>query len=289
MRRPERPVPVRVIEASKLGEAVESLCLDVTKTLPLDVLAALENFRERERSEQGRSVLDMIIRNALVAGAEGVPLCQDTGVFTVYVTLGADTAIEGDLEAEASAAVARATQRGRLRASVVAEPLDERVNTGDNTPAFVELEMSAGGSSTLGVIAKGGGSEMASRSAMLLPGSGWEGVREFVLETVAEVGARSCPPLVLGLGVGGTFDRATAMARRALMEPLDRANPDERVASRELELTDEVNRLGIGPGALGGSTTCIGARMIEAPCHMATLPVALSVNCHSLRRKTIEI
>ena len=280
---------MRVIEASRLGEAIESLCLDIAATLPGDVLMALEQSRERERSEQGRSVLDMIIDNALVASVEGVPLCQDTGIFTVYVTLGSDTAIEGDLEAEASAAVARATERGRLRASVVADPLDERGNTGDNTPAFVELEMSAGPATTLGVIAKGGGSEMASRAAMLLPGSGWEGAREFVLETVAEVGARSCPPLVLGLGVGGTFDRAATMARRALMAPLDLPNPDERIASRERDLVAEVNRLGIGPGALGGTTTCIGARIIEAPCHMASLPVALSVNCHSLRRKTMEI
>jgi len=280
---------MRVIEASKLGEAIESLCLDVATTLPPDVLGALEQSRVHERSEQGRSVLDMIIDNALIASTEGVPLCQDTGVFTVYVTLGRDTAIEGDLQAEASAAVARATARGRLRASVVDEPLDRRRNTGDNTPAFVEVEMSTADASTVGVIAKGGGSEMASRAAMLLPGSGWEGVREFVLEVVAEVGARSCPPLVLGLGVGGTFDRAAAMARRALMVPLDRVNPDERTALRERDLVSEVNRLGIGPGALGGTTTCIGARIIEAPCHMASLPVALSVNCHSLRRKTIEI
>jgi fumarate hydratase subunit alpha len=280
---------MRVIEASKLGEAIESLCLDVAANLPGDVLGALEQSREHERSEQGRSVLDMIIDNALIASTEGVPLCQDTGVFTVYVTLGSDTAVGGDLQAEASAAVARATVRGRLRASVVDEPLDARRNTGDNTPAFVEVEVSTGEVSTVGVIAKGGGSEMASRAAMLLPGSGWEGVREFVLEVVAEVGARSCPPLVLGLGVGGTFDRAAAMARRALMAPLDRVNPDERTALRERDLVSEVNRLGIGPGALGGTTTCIGARIIEAPCHMASLPVALSVNCHSLRRNTIEI
>ena len=280
---------MRVIEASKLGEAIESLCLDVAANLPGDVLGALEQSREHERSEQGRSVLDMIIDNALIASTEGVPLCQDTGVFTVYVTLGRDTAIEGDLQAEASAAVARATVRGRLRASVVDEPLDARRNTGDNTPAFVEVELSMAEASTVGVIAKGGGSEMASRAAMLLPGSGWEGVREFVLEAVAEVGPRSCPPLVLGLGVGGTFDRAAAMAKRALMEPLDSINPDERIALREQDLVREVNRLGIGPGALGGTTTCIGASILEAPCHMASLPVALSVNCHSLRRKTIEI
>ena len=280
---------MRVLEASTIGEAIESLCLDVATTLPGDVLDALERSRDSERSEQGRSVLDMIVDNARVASSEGVPLCQDTGVITVYVTLGADTAITGDLAAESSAAVARATEKGSLRASVVDEPMDERRNTTDNTPAFVELETSTDPATTVGVMAKGGGSEMASRSAMLLPGAGWEGARDFVLEVVEEVGARSCPPLVLGLGVGGTFDRAAVMARRALMEPLDSMNPDERLAVREIELVGEVNRLGIGPGALGGTTTCIGARIAEAPCHMASLPVALSVNCHSLRRKTVEI
>jgi len=280
---------MRVIEASKLGEAVESLCLEISTTLPRDVLDALADFRGRERSEQGRSVLDMIIENALVASTEGVPLCQDTGVFTVYIAPGEDTAISGDIQAEASAAVARATERGRLRASVVSSPLDERRNTGDNTPAFVELEAPRGKATTIGVLAKGGGSEMASRSAMLLPGSGWEGVREFVLGVVALVGARSCPPLVLGLGVGGTFDRAAALAKRALMEPLDSPKGDRRTATREEDLVAAVNRLGIGPGALGGTTTCIGARIIEAPCHLASLPVALSVNCHSLRRKVMEI
>jgi fumarate hydratase subunit alpha len=280
---------MRVIDASEIGEAVESLCLEASTTLPADVISALETFRRTERSESGRTVLGLILENADVAAEKGVPLCQDTGIFSVYITLGEGACLSGDVEAEASAAVARATEKGALRASIVESPLDERKNTGDNTPALVDISVSSGGVTTLGVLAKGGGSEMASRTAMLPPGAGWEGVREFVLGVVSEVGARSCPPLVLGLGVGGGFDRAPVLAKRALLEPLDRRNPDSRAAAREAELLEAVNFLGIGPGAVGGTTTCMGVRMLQAPCHIANLPVALSVNCHALRRKVIEI
>jgi len=283
---------MRVIQASAIGRAVEALCLEVSTELPRDVIQALESFREAEKSEPARQVIDLILENGRVAREAGVPLCQDTGVFTVYITLGRDTAIEGDLQAEASAALARATARGSLRASVVDEPMDERRNTKDNTPALLELELSDGDDltpTTIGVLAKGGGSEMASRAAMLAPGAGWEGVLDFVMDVVSDLGARSCPPLVLGVGVGGAFDSVAVMAKRALLEPLDRVSADPKTAAREAELVAAVNGLGIGPGAVGGTTTCIGAKIATAPCHMASLPVALSVNCHSLRRKITEI
>lgn len=280
---------MRTIDASRLGEAIESLCGDVSTILPEDVVGALEAFRGEEASRKGREVIDLILENASVAARLKVPLCQDTGIFSVVVTLGEGTCIEGDLRAAASAAVARATAAGGLRASVAGEPLGTRAGTGDNTPPLIDVVLSPGERSTLGVMAKGGGSEMASRTAMLAPGEGWEGVIKFALRAVAEAGARSCPPLVLGLGIGGSFDRAPALAKRALFEPLDRPNPDKRIAEAEAELVQAANRLGIGPGALGGTTTCIGARIAEAPCHIACLPVALCVNCHSLRRKVIEI
>jgi fumarate hydratase subunit alpha len=280
---------MRTLDASSIGQAVEALCLEISTDLPADVIAALESFKGAERSERARKVLDLVIQNAAVAHEAGVPMCQDTGAFSIYLALGRDTHVEGDLEAEASAAVARATRRGSLRASIVEHPLDERANTRDNTPAFVEVEVTPADRTTLGVLAKGGGSEMASRATMLAPGAGWEGALEFALSVVSELGARSCPPLVLGLGVGGSFDRAPAMAKKALMIPLDEPSRDRRAAAREAELVAAVNRLGIGPGAVGGTTTCIGAKLLEAPCHMASLPVALSVNCHALRRKLIEI
>ena len=280
---------MRAIEAACLGEVIERLVLDITTVLPEDVAGALRGARSMERSPAGRRALDMILENAVKAREEGVPICQDTGVFTIYVTLGEGTAVLGDLRGEASAAVARATAGGALRSSVVAEPLDARVNTGDNTPPLLEVEISPDGETTVAVLAKGGGSEMASRAAMLPPGAGWPGALEFVLGVVAEAGARSCPPLVLGVGTGGGFDRAPALAKRALLVPLDRENPDARTAAREAELVREVNALGIGPGALGGTVTCIGARIAQAPCHMASLPVAVSVNCHALRRKTARV
>lgn len=280
---------MRVIEAARLAQNIEDLCLEVSTTLPGDVVDALTRFKGIEESPAGRSVLELILENARVASEAGVPMCQDTGIFTVYLTLAPGTGVDGDLAAEAGRAVARATECGALRPSVVSDPLDERANTGDNSPPLIEVEVAGGERSTLGVLAKGGGTEMASRLAMLAPGAGWEGVLEFVVGVVEQYGARSCPPLVLGVGVGGSFDRAPKLAKKALMTPLDAQAPDARTRTREEELTARVNDLGIGPGAVGGRVTCIGARIVEAPCHMANLPVAVSVNCHALRRKTVEI
>ncbi len=280
---------MRVIEAADLADRIEELCLEVSTALPADVTDALSRFRAREESESGRRVIDLILENARAATELGVPLCQDTGFFTVYLTLAPGDAISGDLEGEAAGAVARATERGRLRPSVVRDPVGARVNTGNNTPPLVEMELSRAQESTLGVMAKGGGSEMASRLAMLAPGAGWGGALEFIVGMVEELGARACPPLVLGVGMGGSFDSVTRLAKKALMRPLDEQTADPAVRAREEELVSEVNRLGIGPGGHGGTVTCFGARITEAPCHMAILPVALSVSCHALRRKTVPI
>jgi len=280
---------MKVIEVSRLAGKIEDLCVDISTSLPEDVVEALNRFKGIEESPTGRSVIDLILENALVAEDLGVPLCQDTGVFTIYLTVGSGTALEGDLAGEASGAVARATARCSLRPSIVADPLVGRVNTGDNSPPLVEVEAASGEETSLGVLAKGGGSEMASRLVMMPPGAGWPGALEFIVGVVESFGARSCPPLVLGVGIGGSFDMAPKLAKRALMTPLDVETNDPAVRDREAELVESVNRLGIGPGALGGRVTCIGARIIDAPCHMANLPVAVSVNCHSLRRKTIAI
>jgi len=280
---------MKTIKASALGPLIESLCLEVSTVLPADVLAAIERAGEEERSQPGRKVLELILENAGAAKQLGVPLCQDTGVFTVFLTLGEDACLTGDLKREAAEAVARATARGALRSSVVAEPVDSRANTGDNTPPLFEVDVAFGGQTTLAVMAEGGGCENASRLAMLPAGAGWPGVLRFVSDVAAEVGARSCPPLVLGVGIGGSFDRAPMLSKKALLAPLDRKNPDPVMAAREQEIIDEVNRLGFGPGALGGTVTCIGARIASEPCHMATLPVAVSVNCHALRRKVIQM
>jgi len=279
----------KTIEALRLGELIESLCVEVSTVLPPDVLAALERAREREESPAGVKALEMLIENAAIAESLRVPICQDTGLFTIHLWLAEGTDILGDLTAEASDAVARATARAGLRPSIVEDPLGSRRNTGDNTPALVEVELSSGPESSLGVMAKGVGSEMSCRSAMLLPGAGAEGVVRFVEAVVDEVGARSCPPLVLGVGVGGSFDRAPALAKRALFRPLDEPAADEGSATLEQEILDAVNALGIGPAAMGGRATCIGVRVLQAPCHMGNLPVAVCVNCHALRRKVVTV
>ena len=280
---------MRVIEASRLGQDIEALCLEVSTVLPADAAEAIARYRGIEESPAGRSAMDLILENARVASELGVPLCQDTGIFTIYLTLAPPTSIEGDLEREAGKAVARATAIGSLRPSVVADPLGRRVNTGNNCPPLVEVEVVSGEQSTLGVLAKGGGTEMASRLAMMSPGAGWAGALEFIVRVVESFGARACPPLLLGVGVGGSFDRAPKLAKKALMTPLDVETSDPATRAREAELVERVNRLGIGPGGVGGTVTCFGARIAEAPCHMANLPVALSLNCHSLRRKTVPI
>ncbi|MBN2168767.1 MAG: fumarate hydratase [Actinobacteria bacterium] len=280
---------MKVLEASRLGSIVESMCLEISTTLPEDVASALASFRERESSDRGRKVIEMILENAALAAGKKVPICQDTGVFSVYVSLGRDTAVQGDLDAEVEKAVSCASKTGCLRSSIVSLPASSRVNTGDNTPPVIKVEISGGESSTISVIAKGGGSENASRLVMLHPGAGWEGVIDFAVKVVEEHGARSCPPLVLGVGVGGSFDSAPELAKKALLRPLNEENPDLETARMEEELVEAVNELGIGPGGFGGDVTCIGARIAQAPCHVANLPVAVCVNCHALRRKTISI
>lgn len=280
---------MRVLEAPSLGSIVESMCLEVSTRLPEDVTGSLVDFRPREQSELGRRVIDMILENARIAEAGGIPICQDTGVFTVYLDLGPDTAVSGDLAAEVQGAVSRATKAGNLRPSIVSKPAEGRRNTGDNTPPLIKLGLSNDSSSYLSVIAKGGGTENASRISMLPPGAGWEGIKDFIVEVVDELGSKACPPLVLGIGIGGSFDTAPELAKRALLRPLDEKNPDGESARMESGIVEAVNGLGIGPGGFGGTVTCIGARIMQKPCHMANLPVAVCLNCHALRRKTMLI
>ncbi|MDD5748477.1 MAG: fumarate hydratase [Actinomycetota bacterium] len=279
---------MRILSAKSLGKTIESLCIEISSILGEDVLRALEEALEAEKSSRGKSVLRMIIENAKVAKELGLPICQDTGFFTVFLDLGIDTCVDGDFLEEAKTAVSRATRMCALRSSLVRDPLGERKNTGDNTPPLVVISKGSERESRLGVMAKGGGSEMACRISMLPPGAGWDGVLCFVMETLKRVGAQACPPLVLGLGVGGSFERAALLSKRALLTPLGK-NVDEELSKREQELVELANELGFGPGALGGTASCIGARILSEPCHMATLPVALNISCHALRRKLVSI
>lgn len=280
---------MRILEASRLEGIIEELLVQVSVELPVDIKEALLAARQEEPSQTGRSVLDLILENAEIASREEVPICQDTGFFTIFLDLHPDTCLTGDTLAAARRAVLRATRKASLRPSVVRDPMGRRENTGDNTPPLIEVRVSEAETNSLGVMAKGGGSEMSSSLAMLPPGAGFEGVLEFVVGAVETTGARSCPPLVLGVGVGGSFDSAPGLAKRALMVPLDSGDSDPETVRREVEIKEAVNRLGIGPGAFGGGTTCLGVRLKEAPCHMANLPVALDVACHALRRITVLI
>lgn len=292
---------MREIRASYVAEIVYSLCLDISFRLPDDVRRCIENALDIEESWRGRSVINLILENASLAGEKGVPICQDTGMFTVVLFIGRDAYISGDLRSDITQAVRRATLDGALRASVVADPLGERKNTNDNTPPSIMCLTHGLEGTYVGVMAKGGGSEMASAGKMLLPSSGMEEVIDYVVNLVIEKGPSACPPLFLGIGVGGSFDESTRIAKLALMMPFDRddapafildaagAERNEVSRLREKRIHEAVNMTGIGPGGFGGSVTCLGVRVLEAPCHIANLPVAICLNCHALRRKIVQI
>lgn len=254
-----------------------------------DALDALQAALSAERSPRGKRVLEQLIENAAVASTDGVPLCQDTGTVWVWVELGADECLRGDLNAEIDVAVAQAYRDGALRMSVARDALFDRANTGDNTPAFIDLTLRPGTGATVHVMLKGGGSDNASAVAMLEPSAGLEGVKAFVLKHVAEKATGACPPLVLGIGVGATFDKVAGLAKKALLRPIGTPSSDPRAAAFEAELLDAVNALGIGPAGLGGDTTALGVSLVTAPCHIAALPVAVNMGCCAVRSVSVDV
>jgi len=277
-----------VIAAAQIGEVVREAIPRAAVELRPDVLAALESALLSERSPRGRAVLQQLVDNAAMATAERVPLCQDTGTVWVRVELGAEECLSGDLQLAVDDAVRDAYASARLRMSVVRDALLDRTNTGDKTPAFVELVQRPGSGATVHVMLKGGGSDNASRAAMLAPADGWSGVRDFVLETLKATATSACPPVIVGVGIGSTFDEVASLAKRALLLPLD-VPADPRLAEFEAELLAAINATGIGPGGLGGDTTALGVRILSAPCHIAALPVAVNVGCNSMRSVTTEV
>lgn len=255
-----------------------------------DVVAALQRAAVVETGERGRLVFGQLLDNARIATRDHVPLCQDTGTVWVRLELGRDDgSLGGDPFAEVDLAVARAYREARLRMSTLRDALVDRSNPNDNTPAFTELAFVPGSGAKLHVMLKGGGSDNASCVEMLAPGAGWEGVKRVVLERVRKKASSACPPLVVGVGVGATFDRVAGLAKHALLRPVGTAHPDARVAARERELLAAVNALGIGPGALGGACTALGCHIETAPCHIAALPVAVNMGCSALRSMTVDL
>lgn len=276
---------MRTIPAARITEAVARLCIRANTVLPPDVSAALEACRASEPWPLAVETLDLLRDNLVQAGERDLPICQDTGMACVFVELGQEVHVEGNFEEAVHEGVRKGYGEGYLRKSMVADPL-RRVNTGDNTPAAITVRIVPGDKCAVTVAPKGFGSENMSRLAMLKPADGVEGVKNFVVETVRLAGPNPCPPTVLGIGIGGSFDKAAALAKHALLRPLDVKNPDPFYAQLEGELLEEINSLGIGPQGFGGRTTCLGLAIETAPTHVAGLPVAVNVSCHVTRRAT---
>ncbi len=258
--------------------------------LPPDVRQGLEQARQSETNPFATRALDLLIENARVAQRDQVPLCQDTGTTWVCLEIGPDIVIRGDVFSQVDSAVAEAYLKGSLRMSVVKDALFARENTGDNTPAFTDIHLTdEPGVCRLHIMLKGGGSDNASRVVMLAPGAGRQGIVDEVLACVREKAANACPPLVVGVGVGGTFDKVAGLAKYALMRPLDVVACDEAHAAFEQELLEAINATGIGAAGFGGDTTALAVRVETAPCHIAALPVAINLGCSALRRCTVDL
>ena len=279
---------MRIIQAETIRDTVARLCIEANGKLPEDVKAALENARAQEPWPLAKSTLELLEKNLVAAKAQEMPICQDTGMACVFVELGTDVHIEGDFENAIHEGVRRGYGEGYLRKSIVGDPL-RRVNTGDNTPAAITVHLVNGDQCNITVAPKGFGSENMSRLAMLKPADGVEGFKKFVLDTVKQAGSNPCPPIVLGIGVGGCFDKVAYLAKKALLRPLDQPHADPFYAELEKELLEAVNSLGIGPQGFGGKSTCLGLAIEAMPTHVAGLPVAVNISCHVTRRATASL
>ncbi len=276
---------MREIKGEAISQAVARLCMSANRNLPEDVRACITRSREQEPWEPARGILDRIVENYEIAEEEQLPICQDTGVACVFLDVGQEVHIQGDLEQAVHEGVRRGYLEAGLRCSVVADPL-RRVNTKDNTPAIVYTRLVPGDRLKITVAPKGAGSENMSRIAMLRPSDGAQGVKDFVVKTVEEAGPNPCPPIVVGVGIGGCFDRSAELAKRALLRPAGEPNPDPFYAAMERELLDRINALGIGPQGLGGRTTALAVHIEVAAVHIASLPVAVNINCHVTRHES---
>jgi len=276
---------VRTITVDQVIETVAGLCQEANFRLGEDVLAAIERAQDEEISLTGKDILQQLLKNAEIAREEAVPICQDTGFAVVFLELGQDVHIAGgDLYAAVNEGVRRGYRDGYLRKSIVDHPFN-RVNTGDNTPAVIHTRIVPGEHLRIIVAPKGGGSENMSALKMLKPAEGVAGVKKFVVETVRAAGPNPCPPIIVGVGIGGTFEKAALLAKEALLRPLGTPAADPAAAALEKELLETINGLGIGPQGLGGQVTALAVHVEVHPCHIASLPVAVNLNCHASRHK----
>jgi len=281
---------LREIHVNEIIDKVKNLVMDSEYKLPEDFIQAIKIAKEKEESPLGKEILDEILKNAEVAEKEQVAYCQDTGYPVFFVEVGQDVKIVGGSLREAiNEGVIRATKDGYLRASLAYDPIFDRKNTGDNTPALIYFDIVPGDKINIKFAAKGGGSENQSKQAMLKPADGLEGVKKFILQSIANAGPNACPPFTVGVGIGGTFDYSAVLAKKSLFRHIGERHPDQRIAKLEEELIELANHLGVGPLGFGGTTTVVDVKIEIAPCHIASLPVAVNIQCHAARHKEIEI
>ena len=279
---------MRTIECRQVAKVIESLCVAACHELPDDVRQALEQAAERESHPGAAKILRQLLENARIAGRDMIPLCQDTGLTVVFVEQGADVIISGPgtLIDAINEGVAAGYEKGYLRKSVVADPLNRRANTGTNTPAIVHLSVVPGDRLKLTVMAKGGGCENKSQFRMFRPTADKQQIIEWIVETVRQAGADACPPFIVGVGLGGNFELSCLLSKKALLRKLPEPNADPFYADMERELLERINALGLGPQGLGGDTTALAVLIETAPCHIASLPAAVNIECHSHRHRT---
>ena len=279
---------MREIDSSLISEVVARLCIDANYHLPPDMKKQIISSSKEESWETASIILDQIIENFNIADENLQPICQDTGLACVFLSIGQDVHIKGNLEEAVNEGVRKGYSQGYLRKSVVSDPL-KRVNTGDNTPAMIYYDICPGDKLKITVAPKGFGSENMSQIKMLKPSDGIDGVKDFVIKVVEDAGPNPCPPIVVGVGIGGTFDKAAYLAKKALMRPVDQRNSEDFYAELEEELREKINALGIGPQGFGGKTTALAVNIEKFPTHIAGLPVAVNINCHVTRHMTEEI
>ncbi|MCK4274034.1 MAG: fumarate hydratase [Dehalococcoidales bacterium] len=281
---------MREIKAGAVTGAISNLFNQANYELGEDVLTALKKARQEEESPLGQEVIDTILKNADIASNERIPLCQDCGVAVVFLELGQDAHIvDGDLYTAVNEGVRQAYDEGYLRKSMVARPFSERINTGDNTPAVIHTDIVPSDRLKITVLPKGGGAENMARLGMLLPSAGRRGVVEFVVNAVDEAWSKPCPPVIIGVGIGGTAEKAASLAKHALLRKVGEPSPDSEIADLEREILEKVNNLGIGPMGYGGRITALSVHAESFPTHITSLPVAVNLQCHSARHREIVL
>ena len=276
---------MREISAQQITEVVRRLCIEANCHLPQDMKTRIESCRAQETWDAAKEILDRIVENYNIADENDRPICQDTGMACVFLKVGQEVHVDGSITDAVNEGVRQGYGEGFLRKSVVRDPLD-RVNTGDNTPAMIYYDLVPGDQIEITVAPKGFGSENMSQTKMLKPSDGLQGVKDFILKVVEDAGPNPCPPIVVGVGVGGTYDKAAYLAKKALMRSVDQRNPDPFYGDLEVEMLEAINRLGIGPQGFGGRTTALAVNIEQCPTHIAGLPCAVNINCHVTRHKT---